>query len=530
MIINDQVFRMQLENSAADLTPASRGLVYFNTSTSLISYYNASVWKVVADTSTIQTLTNKTMSGASNTFSNIDLTASVTGVLPVANGGTNSSTALSNSRVIVSTAGALVESSVTTTSLSYLDATSSIQTQLNAKQGLDATLTALAAYSTNGLVTQTAADTFTGRTIAGTSNKVDVTNGDGVSGNPTVTISATYVGQTSITTLGTITAGTWTGTTIAIANGGTGQTAKAAAFDALSPMTTKGDVIAYSSTGVRVAVGSDGQVLTADSASTPGVKWSTLAISPLSQFTMNVGDSSNATQAVNTSLLGDVKGSYVTATITVTIAAPGVVSYTSHGLVTGDKVYLTTSGALPTGLSASTTYYVILIDANSFNLATSFANAFAGTKITTTGSQSGTHTLFSGGLILKSWVPDTTVFSASNSGIVGSVSSGNIIIMPNVDWDTHTGYVAGTGRYTVPYTGYYLANIAVVNANASIRYSLYVGGVFRRHLAFAETVSADAFGSAMVSLTAGNIVDFRPTNGSSGAIQPNSYISLSRIR
>jgi collagen type VII alpha len=66
----------------------------------------------------------------------------------------------------------------------------------NAKQAGDATLTALAAYNTNGILTQTAADTFTGRTItAGTG--IGVTNGNGVSGNPTIALS--HLGIQSLT-------------------------------------------------------------------------------------------------------------------------------------------------------------------------------------------------------------------------------------------------------------------------------------------------------------------------------------------
>lgn len=100
-----------------------------------------------------------------------------------------------------------------------------LTTDLAAKQPLDSTLTSLAAYNTNGIITQTTSDTFIGRTITGTSNQIDVSNGSGVGGNPTVSISATYIGQTSITTLGTITTGTWSATTIAVNKGGTGVTA-----------------------------------------------------------------------------------------------------------------------------------------------------------------------------------------------------------------------------------------------------------------------------------------------------------------
>ena len=64
--------------------------------------------------------------------------------------------------------------------------------------------------------------TKTGNTIdaVGTSNRISV------SANA-IDIASTYVGQTSITTLGTITTGTWTGTEIAVTSGGTGLTSVA---------------------------------------------------------------------------------------------------------------------------------------------------------------------------------------------------------------------------------------------------------------------------------------------------------------
>jgi hypothetical protein len=68
--------------------------------------------------------------------------------------------------------------------------------------------------------------------------------------------------------------------TVAIANGGTGQTTQTAAFDALAPTTTKGDLIVDNGTNnIRLAVGTDAFVLTADSTAAAGVKWATPASS-----------------------------------------------------------------------------------------------------------------------------------------------------------------------------------------------------------------------------------------------------------
>jgi hypothetical protein len=86
-----------------------------------------------------------------------------------------------------------------------------------------------------------------GQTIAGnglvkTGNAIDVVGtADRIVANvDSIDIASTYVGQTSITTLGTITTGVWNGTDVAVADGGTGASSTADARTNLAAGGTQG--------------------------------------------------------------------------------------------------------------------------------------------------------------------------------------------------------------------------------------------------------------------------------------------------
>lgn len=79
-------------------------------------------------------------------------------------------------------------------------------------------------------------------------------------------------------------------------------------------------------------------------------------------------------------------------TFTVNIANPAVFTKTAHGFTGGERLMLSTTGALPTGLTATTAVYLVeVIDANSFYLIQ------WGNRVVTSGTQSGTHSY------LQSW-------------------------------------------------------------------------------------------------------------------------------
>jgi hypothetical protein len=156
-------------------------------------------------------------------------------------------------------------------------------------------LAAVEGLATNGIAVRTATDTWATRTLTGTAARITITNGDGIAGAPTFDIAATYVGQSSITTLGTIGTGVWNGTAITGAFGGTGQTT-----------TTIGDLLvgAAGNTWNKLAIGGNGTYLTSNGTT---ASWAALSV-PVDECYITGQTGTTFDLDANTGAVTDVDG------------------------------------------------------------------------------------------------------------------------------------------------------------------------------------------------------------------------------
>ena len=121
---------------------------------------------------------------------------------------------------------------------------------------------------------------------------IDLDTGGAISIAGTDILDATTLGSavvaSSLTSVGTITSGTWQGTTVAVDQGGTGSTSLNDGFVLLGSgtgaitaldVTTKGSILVGDDTTdpIALAVGTNGQVLTAASGETSGLNWTTVS-------------------------------------------------------------------------------------------------------------------------------------------------------------------------------------------------------------------------------------------------------------
>jgi hypothetical protein len=149
------------------------------------------------------------------------------------------------------------------------------------------------------------------------------------------------------------------------------------------------------------------------------------------------------------------------ATVTMTIASPGVVTDTAHGLVGNEPIHFATTGALPTGVTANTEYYVLAagLTTNTYQ----FAATRGGTAIVTTGSQSGTHTRVRRVLIDGSLSQVFTLTLARNITLAKSynIKSGQGVV------STFTQPSSG-GPYTITYPNLVAGGYGVLGGTALV--------------------------------------------------------------
>lgn len=102
------------------------------------------------------------------------------------------------------------------------------------------------------------------------------------------------------------------------------------------------------------------------------------------------------------------------ATVTITNASPGVVTWTAHGFSAGRAVMFMSTGALPTGLTAGTWYYVIAAGLTTDEFQVSATPG--GAAINTSSAGSGTHTGYAAGIYDSygnGWVPGGPVLASA---------------------------------------------------------------------------------------------------------------------
>jgi hypothetical protein len=264
---------------------------------------------VFANSPTLITPTLGTPASATLTnATGLPLSTGVTGTLPIANGGTSATTAAGARTALLPSftgnAGKVAAVNAGATDIEYITVAGTGTVTSVGGTGtvngitLTGTVTSSGNLTLGGALSGVSLSTQVTGTLpianggTGTTTRQDamdalagsVTSGQYLRGNGTdVVMSA--IQAADVPTLNQNTTGTASNVTgtVAIANGGTGQTTASAGFNALSPVTSTGDLIIGNgaSSSTRLPIGTNGQVLTSNGTT---ATWSAAAGAGVTSF------------------------------------------------------------------------------------------------------------------------------------------------------------------------------------------------------------------------------------------------------
>ncbi len=224
---------------------------------------------------------------------------------------------------------------------------------------------------------------------------------------------------------------TYSGTALPIADGGTGQTSAANAFNALSPLTTAGDIIygGASGVGTRLAAGTSTQVL--HGGTTPS--WGAVALTGLATQATNtiVGNATSGTSAPTALAIGSCSGASNALTWTTntgfgcnTISASGLtLPVTVAGTVnSGGIPYFSSTTAMTSSAAGAANTPMLWGGAGTAPASVAISGSTAGrSELTSTGTT--TAPTFQTPAILASTAQTTPTSTSSTSAVMMGLGS-----------------------------------------------------------------------------------------------------------
>jgi phage-related tail fiber protein len=260
-LVKNELLNARIQNLASPPSSPVKGQVYFDTVSNLFGCYNGTAWiytqsTVVATPTNPNDAANKSYVDATAQNLNVKEPVRAVAISPITLSGTQSVDGVSliaGDRVLVTAQASAPANGIYVVAAGSWSRAGDADTSAEVRSGmyvfvteggtydnsgwvlttnnpiiLDTTSLVFVQFSGAGQITAGAGLTKTGNTIdaVGTTNRITVAA-------DSIDIAGTYVGQTTITTLGTIGTGTWQGTAVGVLYGGTGASTAAGARTAL---------------------------------------------------------------------------------------------------------------------------------------------------------------------------------------------------------------------------------------------------------------------------------------------------------